>query len=140
MRRRVKLSLAALAAVAGCLAPLGAVPALAQEEQPPPTPTVPELDVQRVYIPETREKLAKQGVRVKASCSLDCVIVVKVRISRDVARELGLRGTLVASGAAGAKAGQPRWVVAPMTRRARRALLEQPSAGGRLDVRIRALS
>jgi hypothetical protein len=131
---RSRLRVPALAVLAACLASpiLGSAPALAQDEGPLT------LDVKRVVIPDTRQKLASKGVRVRASCSRACVLVVKIKLPKDVARELGLGNRVIGSGAAGAKADRPRWVRARLNRGAGRALSDF-GGSGRLEVRIRAL-
>lgn len=121
--------------MACCLAlpALSGTPALAQEEEEALS-----IHVTRVVVPNTRAKLVQKGVRVKATCSIDCVIVVKVRVPQSVANELGLGSRVIGSGAAGAKADQPRWVRARIGRGAGQAL-ESFEGGGRLEVRIKAL-
>ena len=111
------------------------MPAGAQEEEPVEPLTI---DVARYVIPNTRAKLVEKGVLVKAKCNLDCVIVVKVRLPKDVAREVGVKNRVIGSGAAGAKANQFRWVRARISKGAGR-LLEDFEGAGRLEVRIRAL-
>jgi hypothetical protein len=129
---------AAVAAVAGsAVLACGVVPALAQEVDPPAEEPL-EIDVARYVIPNTRAKLVDKGVRVKAKCNLDCVIVVKVKLPPDVAKDVGVSNRIIGSGAAGAKAGQFRWVRARINKGAGD-LLEDFEGGGRLEVRIRAL-
>jgi hypothetical protein len=94
--------------------------------------------VARYVIPNTRAKLIDKGVRVEARCNQDCVIVVKVKLPKNVARQIGVRNRVIGSGAAGAKADRFRWVRARINRRAGK-LLEDFEGGGRLEVRIRAL-
>lgn len=96
------------------------------------------LDVKRIVVPDTRKKLTNKGVRVKAGCNLDCVLVVKVKLPKDVAQEVGVKNRVIGSGAAGAKANRPRWVRAGINKGAGR-LLEDFQGSGRLEVRIKAL-
>jgi hypothetical protein len=77
-------------------------------------------------------------VRVEARCNQDCVIVVKVKLPKNVARQIGVRNRVIGSGAAGAKADRFRWVRARINRRAGK-LLEEFEGGGRLEVRFSAL-
>lgn len=130
-----RLRRSALRGLAICmLAPaIGAAGAFAQQEAEPLT-----IDVQRVLVPDTRQKLIEKGVLVKASCSLDCVLVVKVKVPEGIARQLGLGNRVIGSGAAGAKRDRPRWIRARLTRRAGEAL-EDFKGGGRLNIRVRAL-
>lgn len=112
---------------------LGAGLAVAQEEQQQL-----KLDLMRLVVPETREKLVRKGVLIKASCSQDCVLVVKVMLPTRIVKQLGLKKRVIGSGAAGAKANIPRWVRAHLHRGAGR-LLEDYEGGGRLQVRVRGL-
>lgn len=123
-----------MAALTACLAlsALGGALARAQTEEPLT------IDVKRVLIPDTRRELVQKGVRVKASCNLDCVIVVKIKLPKDVAAEVGVSNRVIGSGAAGAKAHQARWVRASINKGAGK-LLEDFQGSGRLEVRIRAL-
>jgi hypothetical protein len=116
---------------------LAVQPAVAQEAEPPTAEPL-EIEVARYVIPKTRAKLIEKGVRVKARCNADCVIVVKVKLPQNVARELGLSNRVIGSGAAGAKADRYRWVRARINKGAGK-LLEDFQGGGRLEVRIRAL-
>jgi hypothetical protein len=133
-RRRLSLVLALAACVTATS--LVAVPAVAQDEEPPPEPLT--LDVARYVVPNTRAKLIERGVLVKARCNVDCVIVVKLRLPRDVADELGIKRRTIGAGAAGAKANQYRWVRARVSKAAAR-LLADYEGDGRLEIRIRAL-
>jgi hypothetical protein len=133
-RWRLPLVLALIACVAATA--LVAAPAGAQEEEPPPEPLT--IDVARYVVPKTRAKLIDKGVQVKARCNLDCVIVVKVKLPADVAKEVGVENRVIGSGAAGAKANQFRWVRARINKGAGD-LLEDFEGGGRLEIRIRAL-
>jgi hypothetical protein len=135
-RERIRPRFAALAAAAVLALPALLVPAaIAQEEEPAEPLTI---DVARYVIPNTRAKLIDKGVLVKAKCNLDCVIVVKVRLPKAVAREVGVRNRVIGSGAAGAKADEFRWVRARINKGAGE-LLEAFDGGGRLEIRIRAL-
>lgn len=134
MRRR-RVRAVGLLGLLACLAvpALGGAPAMAEEVEGPLT-----VDVKRIVIPDTRQKLVAKGIRVKASCSQDCVLVVKVRLPKDVANEVGVENRVIGSGAAGAKADRPRWVRARIKRGAGQ-LLQDFEGSGRLEVRIRAL-
>lgn len=72
---------------------IGSVPVAAQEEEPPPEPPL-TVSVESVLVPATVGKLVSRGVRVTASCNLDCVIVVKVRLPAGVAARLGSKTTI----------------------------------------------
>ncbi|MBM3666198.1 MAG: hypothetical protein FJW90_01730 [Actinobacteria bacterium] len=123
--------MAGLLALAVAFALLGRADAQAQDGAPV-------VEVKKVVVPNTWAKLASRGVRVKASCSLDCVLVVKVRVSKRVASRLGLASRLIGSGAAGAKADRARWVVVPVNRKAGERL-RQYQGPGRLQIKITAL-
>ncbi len=129
--RFVALAVAGALALPALLGPA----ALAQEGEPAEPLTI---DVARYVIPNTRAKLVQKGVRVKAKCNLDCVIVVKIKLPANVAKQVGVRNRVIGSGAAGAKADQFRWVRARINKGAGD-LLEDFEGGGRLEVRIRAL-
>jgi hypothetical protein len=130
----MRLARAAALALAACIAASAPAsgPAHAQTEE------ALIVDVKRVVVPDTRAELVTKGVRVKASCSADCVLVVKLKLSEATARRLGLSNRVIGSGAAGAKADRPRWVTARVDRRPG-SLLADCGCGGRLGVRIRAL-
>ena len=132
-RRRLSLVLALTACVAATS--LAVPPAVAQDEEPVEPLTI---DVARYVIPNTRAKLVKKGVLVKARCNLDCVIVVKVKLPKGVARKVGVRNRVIGSAAAGAKADQFRWVRVRINKRPGK-LLEDYEGNGRLEIRIRAL-
>jgi hypothetical protein len=105
----------------------------------PPAPLAPEqaINVQRYVVPRSIEKLRRQGVRVKASCVLDCRIVVTVRVTKSVAKRLRLKKPVVARGSARAAAGRTVTVRARLTKPARRAFRTY-SGGGRLQINVRA--
>ena len=132
-RRRSSLVLALAACVTATS--LVAVPAVAQEEEPVEPLT---LDVARYIVPNTRAKLIERGVFVKAKCNVDCVIVVKLQLPKDVANELGIKRRTIGSGAAGAKADQYRWIRARVSKLAAKRLADF-EGDGRLEIRIRAL-
>jgi hypothetical protein len=136
IKRRLRLP--ALAALAACLAlpALGGAVAMAQEGDVEEEPLT--IDVKRIVVPDTRQKLAQKGVRVKASCSQDCVLVVKIKLPQRIADQLGLDNRVIGSGAAGAKANTPRWVRARLNRGAGK-LLEDYDGGGNLEIRVRGL-
>jgi hypothetical protein len=96
------------------------------------------VDVKRIVLPDTRQKLVQKGVRVKASCSQVCVLVVKVKLPQGIAKKLGPDNSVIGSGATGAKANAPRWVRARLKRGAGW-LLEDFKGGGRLGIGVRAL-
>ena len=136
-RRRLWVVLALAASVAATS--LAVAPAPAQEVEPEPPAAEPlAIDVARFVIPDTRAKLIDKGVRVKARCNADCVIVVKIKLPKKVARKVGVRNRVIGSGAAGAKANQYRWVRARINKGAGD-LLEDFDGGGRLEIRIKAL-
>ena len=132
-RRRPLAALALIASLAAISFP--GAPAGAQEEEAQEPLTI---FVARYVIPNTRAKLVEKGVLVKAKCNLDCVIVVKVKLPKGVARKVGVRNRVIGSAAAGAKADQFRWVRAHINKRPGK-LLEDFDGGGRLEIRTRAL-
>jgi hypothetical protein len=93
------------------------------------------IDVRSVQVPNSLRKLFARGVKVEASCELDCRIVVELHVSKAVARRMLLGSTLVGVGTAMATGGQLTTVVAKISKSARRAV--RTFAGrGRLKIRV----
>lgn len=93
------------------------------------------VEVHKLVVPKSRQKLAARGVKVLASCDEDCRIVLELRVSQEIANEMGLTGTLLARASKPADAGERRWVRAKPTGAARRALRSY-DGGGRLQVDV----
>jgi hypothetical protein len=126
-----------LIALAGLLAAPGA--AAQGPAPPPPEPAVqPVIDVQRVIVPSTRGKLVSRGVTVQASCTPDCLLVLRVSVPKGAARRMGLKGRVIGSAIAAAASGVPAFIRAPVRRGARGPLLEFEGSA-RLQVRVTAL-
>jgi hypothetical protein len=128
MRRLVSALLAS--ALLGAFA----APARAQEEAPPPLT----VDVESIHVPASLGKLVSTGVRVTASCSADCILVVKVRLPASVAAKLGLNKTVIGTGVGDATAGELRTVRAKISQRAADSLRGYHGSKG-LQVRVTAL-
>jgi uncharacterized delta-60 repeat protein len=97
------------------------------------------VHVHKVVVPRSRAALGSLGVRVLASCDEDCRIVLEVEVSKAVAKAMGLKSTVLASGSVLAKAGERHWVLAKLTPGARRALRRYDGAG-RLHVNVTGVS
>ena len=96
------------------------------------------LQVHRVVVPKTAAAMARRGIRVLASCTELCKLVVSVELSDGVANRLGLARTRIAKGNSSAAANKRRWVVARLTPAAAEALRTY-DGGGRLQIRVRAV-
>ncbi len=103
------------------------------------TPDGQRLDVHRMLVPRSVGKLARKGIKLQVTCRIDCQVVVRVSVSTEVMRVMGLKKPLIASGSAPGTAGRQTWVAARLNRRARAAMLRY-GGGGRLQVDVRALS
>jgi hypothetical protein len=128
MKRSIVYSL-----VAGLLLAATAAPAQAQEESPPLT-----VEVESIHVPATIGKLVSKGVRVNASCSADCIIVVKVSLPPSVASKLGLSKTVIGTGVTDATANEVKTIRAKVRAGAGRRL-EDYNGSKNLRVRVQAL-
>jgi hypothetical protein len=91
--------------------------------------------VHRVFVPKRLGKLFRKGIRVLASCSVNCQIFLEVRLSDETAAQLGVPNVVLARGTRVAAAGQKRWIVAKFKRRARRLLAFAGGGSFEIDVR-----
>jgi hypothetical protein len=128
-KQRPSLVLAVLAIAIG----LVSAPAAMAQEQGPIA-----LDVQQVKIPATRAKLVRKGVQVRATCTPDCLLVVKLVLPKPVARKLGLKKRVIGSAIAVGASGQPVSARARIRRGVRGALLRY-RGDARMRIRIRAV-
>jgi hypothetical protein len=93
------------------------------------------VEVHRLRIPKSRRLLLSEGVRVLASCELDCRIVLELHVGRRTAAQMGLSGTIIGRGEAVAAAGQRRWVLAKVNKTAR-AGVRRFSGAGKLKIKV----
>ncbi len=129
-RSRVVGTLIALVACAA----ISAGPAAAQTEGPV------EVQVFDVHVPPTLEKLRSNGILVKASCSRDCLMVVAVKLSPQMASDLGLRTRVAALGARFASGGRAVVVRVRVRPKVMRALERNEGGEFKLVVRGRDCS
>jgi uncharacterized delta-60 repeat protein len=94
------------------------------------------IDVKSVRVPKSLKKLFARGVKVEASCELDCRVVVELHVSQAVARRMLLSSTLVGGGAATASPGELTTIIAKIKRSARRAV---KAFAGRARLKIRVI-
>jgi hypothetical protein len=94
--------------------------------------------VHRVVVPQSVGALIRRGIRVLASCSIRCKLIVNVDVGSGVANQLGLIKTRIARGTASTAAGKRRWVTARLTSAAATALRTY-GGGGRLHIGVRAI-
>jgi hypothetical protein len=97
------------------------------------------IRVHKLVTPRTSGKLASRGIRALVSCSEDCRAVLEVRVTKGVAAEMGLRETLVARGSRRLQAERRGWVIAGLTRRAKKALRTY-TGGGNFKVKVRGVA
>lgn len=97
------------------------------------------IRVHKLLSPRSARKLASRGFRALVSCSQDCRAVLEVRVTKGVAAEMGLRGTLVAQGSRRLQAERRGWVIAGLTARAKRALRTY-TGGGNFKVKVRGVA
>jgi hypothetical protein len=122
--------------VAAC-ALLTAPGASAQAPGEPEAPAGPVVDVLQVLVPATQNKLLERGVKVQASCTPDCLLVVKLSVSDKAAASVGLSNPVVGTGVAAGPDGVPVWIRTRITKKAREAFSALP-ADTNLRVRVTA--
>ena len=93
----------------------------------------------KLLSPRSFYKLSSRGIRALVSCQLDCRAVLEVKVTKGVAAEIGLPGTLVAQGSRTLGAGKRGWVVATLNGSARRAL-QSYAGGGKFKVKVAGLA
>lgn len=80
------------------------------------------LVIHRFVSPRTLQGIVKKGMRALVSCELACRAVLKVKVSKGTARDLGLSGRVIARGEKRLKADRRRWMKLRVTPQARPAL------------------
>jgi uncharacterized delta-60 repeat protein len=95
----------------------------------------PGVKLHKLIVPSSRAKLMRRGVRARATCAVDCRLVLEVTVKPRLAAAMGLPGGVMARSSAPAKAGRARWITAYLTPRARRALASY-SGSGKLHARV----
>ena len=124
----------------GSTATVAATVACAPTPDPPIIkPGEQRLRVHRLLVPKSAGAMIRKGIRVLASCELDCKIILDVTVRRSTANKLRLKGLQFAGGSGIAAAGEQRWVIAPLTSSAKRSLRTY-GGGGRLRVKVQATS
>lgn len=124
-RRRVAGILVALSVSVG----VSAGPAAAQTGDPIV------VEVYDVHVPPTLNKLRANGIRVKASCSRDCLLQVAVKLTPGMAADLGLNKRSIGFGARFAAGNRRVSVRARIRPKAMKAL--ERNQGGRFKIGVK---
>lgn len=147
MRPRLLLSLVVTIACGVLIASPAAVTGQDVEVPPDPIAPVPDepppgaglrVEVDRVVVPNRLDAVLARGISVKATCSIDCLLTVKVGVDPATASKLDFRNSVLGTASTSAQAGQPRWVRVRLRSRAR-AALNSYAGGGRFRVEVGAL-
>lgn len=127
MSSRIRIASVLLALAAAMCVSAG--PAAAQTSDPIV------VTVYDVHTPPTLAKLRANGIRVKASCSRDCLLQVAVKLTPEKASELGLSNRSIGFGARFAASGRHVLVRARIKPKAMRAL--ERNQGGEFKIGVK---